>query len=188
MNLNKLFNDLQPGDMVTVAGVGIQEGIPAKEADAGWPLGILRWNKTGELLINDYHMHIVWRIDHDGILHRFAGTGVPGYSGDGGPAIDAQFRSPHDIAQDKHGNIVINDISNFVYRRIDAETGNHRDHHWIGQKGARRPRRPRNRGRDGHTLRRRHRRKRRHLRFQRVDEQRQPRRRGDRHHRALRGT
>ena len=39
------------------------------------------------------------------------------------PAIDAQFRSPHDIAQDKHGNIVINDISNFVYRRIDAETG-----------------------------------------------------------------
>ena len=123
MNLNKLFNQLQPGDMVTVAGVGIREGIPAKEADAGWPLGILRWNKTGELLINDYHMHIVWRIDHDGILHRFAGTGVPGYSGDGGPAIDAQFRSPHDIAQDKHGNIVINDISNFVYRRIDAETG-----------------------------------------------------------------
>ena len=109
--------------MVTIAGVGIREGIPAKEADAGWPLGILRWNKTGELLINDYHMHIVWRIDHDGILHRFAGTGVPGYSGDGGPAIDAQFRSPHDIAQDKHGNIVINDISNFVYRRIDAETG-----------------------------------------------------------------
>ena len=132
MNLNKLFDDLQPGEMTTVAGVGIREGIPAKEADAGWPLGILRWNKTGELLINDYHMHIVWRIDHDGILHRFAGTGVPGYSGDGGPAIDAQFRSPHDIAQDKHGNIVINDISNFVYRRIDAETGISRDHHWIG--------------------------------------------------------
>ena len=39
------------------------------------------------------------------------------------PAIDAEFRSPHDIAQDVHGNIVINDISNFVYRRIDAETG-----------------------------------------------------------------
>ena len=123
MNLNKLFNDLKPGKMTTIAGVGIREGIPAKEADAGWPLGILRWNKTGELLINDYHMHIVWRIDHDGILHRFAGTGVPGYSGDGGPAIDAEFYSPHDIAQDVHGNIVINDISNFVYRRIDAETG-----------------------------------------------------------------
>ena len=78
MNLNQLFNELQPGEMTTVAGVGIREGIPAKEADAGWPLGILRWKKTGELLINDYHMHVVWRIDHEGILHRFAGTGVPG--------------------------------------------------------------------------------------------------------------
>ena len=89
MNLNKLFENMQPGEMTTIAGVGVREGIPANEADAGWPLGILRWNKTGELLINDYHMHIVWRIDHDGILHRFAGTGVPGYSGDGGPALDS---------------------------------------------------------------------------------------------------
>ena len=123
MNLPKLFNELQPGDMVTIAGVGLREGIPANEADAGWPMGILRWNKTGELIINDYHMHVVWRIDHDGILHRFAGTGVPGYSGDGGPALEAEFYAPHDIAQDVHGNIVINDIQNFVYRRIDAETG-----------------------------------------------------------------
>ena len=123
MNLPKLFNELQPGDLVTIAGVGIREGIPANEADAGWPMGILRWNKTGELIINDYHMHVVWRIDHDGILHRFAGTGVPGYSGDGGPALEAEFYAPHDIAQDVHGNIVINDIQNFVYRRIDAETG-----------------------------------------------------------------
>ncbi len=123
MNLPKLFNELQPGDMITIAGVGLREGIPANEADAGWPMGILRWNKTGELIINDYHMHVVWRIDHDGILHRFAGTGVPGYSGDGGPALEAEFYAPHDIAQDVHGNIVINDIQNFVYRRIDAETG-----------------------------------------------------------------
>ncbi len=123
MNLNKLFDDLQPGEMTIIAGVGLREGIPARDADAGWPMGILRWNKTGELLINDYHMHVVWRIDQDGILHRFAGIGVPGYSGDGGPAIDAQFSSPHDIAQDNQGNIVINDIGNFVYRRIDAETG-----------------------------------------------------------------
>ena len=123
MNLHHLFQDLPPGALSTIAGAGMREGIPAKEADAGWPLGILRWNKTGELIINDYHMHVVWRIDHDGILHRFAGTGVPGYSGDGGPALQARFHSPHDIAQDKHGNIVINDIENYVYRRIDAETG-----------------------------------------------------------------
>jgi hypothetical protein len=123
MNLHEIFETMTPGSITTIAGKGMQEGIPAKEADAGWPLGILRWNKTGELLVNDYHMHVTWRIDHDGILHRFAGTGIPGYSGDGGSALEARFNSPHDIAQDKHGNIVTNDIGNQVYRRIDAETG-----------------------------------------------------------------
>ena len=123
MNLYNLFQDLPPDTLSTIAGAGMREGVPANEADAGWPLGILRWNKTGELIINDYHMHVVWRIDHNGILHRFAGTGIPGYSGDGGPALQARFHSPHDIAQDKHGNIIINDIENYVYRRIDAKTG-----------------------------------------------------------------
>ena len=123
MNLNDIFRNLSPRMPSTIAGAGMREYGFAKDADAGWPLGILRWNKTGELIINDYHMHVVWRIDHDGILHRFAGTGIPGYSGDGGPALDARFHSPHDIAQDKHGNLVINDINNSVYRRIDAQTG-----------------------------------------------------------------
>ena len=188
MNLNKLFDNLKPGEMTTIAGAGMREGIPAKEADAGWPLGILRWNKTGELLINDYHMHIVWRIDHDGILHRFAGTGVPGYSGDGGPAIDAEFYSPHDIAQDVHGNIVINDIQNFVYRRIDADTGIVDTVVGSGKKG---------RGGHGGPATEAEmdthcgvasRQERRHLRLQRVDQQHQPRRRRDRSHRALRRT
>lgn len=123
MNLNDIFRNLSPRMPSTIAGAGMREYGFAKDADAGWPLGILRWNKTGELIINDYHMHVIWRIDHDGILHRFAGTGIPGYSGDGGPALDARFHSPHDIAQDKHGNLVINDINNSVYRRIDAQTG-----------------------------------------------------------------
>ena len=65
MNLHEVFKNLAPGTITTIAGKGMREGIPAKEADAGWPLGILRWNKTGELLINDYHMHVTWRIDHE---------------------------------------------------------------------------------------------------------------------------
>ena len=35
----------------TIAGAGMREYGFAKDADAGWPLGILRWNKTGELII-----------------------------------------------------------------------------------------------------------------------------------------
>ena len=48
---------------------------------------------------------------------------MPGSSGDGGPAIDARFDCPHDLAQDKHGNLYLSDLCNQTYRRIDYETG-----------------------------------------------------------------
>ncbi len=113
---------LAPGTITTVAGAGLRDGIPAKEADAGWPLGIVR-RPDGDLIVADYHAHIIWRIDGDGFLHRFAGDGIPGDSGDGGPAIDARFNCPHDLAQDKDGNLYLSDLCNQTYRRIDYETG-----------------------------------------------------------------
>ena len=42
MNFLQLFDDIAAGRIATVAGVGYRDGIPAKEADAGWPLGIAR--------------------------------------------------------------------------------------------------------------------------------------------------
>ena len=113
---------LAPSTMTTVAGAGLREGIPARDADAGWPLGVVR-RPDGDLIVADYHAHILWRIDGGGILHRFAGDGVPGSSGDGGPAIDARFDCPHDLAQDKDGNLYLSDLCNQTYRRIDYETG-----------------------------------------------------------------
>ena len=40
MNLLERFQKLSPGHLVTIAGAGYRDGIPAKEADAGWPFGI----------------------------------------------------------------------------------------------------------------------------------------------------
>lgn len=122
MDIRDAFRKQRPGDLATIAGKGMREGIPAQEADAGWPLGVVRWKKTGELIVADYHMHVLWRIDVDGTLHRFAGTGVPGYSGDGGWALKAQLDCPHDLTQDKHGNLYLSDLGNQVYRKIDAGT------------------------------------------------------------------
>ena len=48
---------------------------------------------------------------------------MPGSSGDGGPAIDARLDCPHDLAQDRHGNLYLSDLCNQTYRRIDYETG-----------------------------------------------------------------
>ena len=111
-----------PGTITTVAGAGLRDGIPARDADAGWPLGVVR-RPDGDLVVADYHANILWRIDGDGILHRLAGDGVPGSSGDGGPALDARFDCPHDLAQDKDGNLYLSDLCNQTYRRIDYQTG-----------------------------------------------------------------
>ena len=108
--------------ITTLAGSGYRDGIPAREADAGWPLGVVR-RPDGDLIVVDYHAHRLWRIDADGILHNFAGDGVPGDRGDGGPASQARFYYPHDLAQDQHGNLYLSDLGNYTYRRIDYETG-----------------------------------------------------------------
>jgi sugar lactone lactonase YvrE len=122
LGLNETLDRLAPGTITTIAGAGLRDGVPAREADAGWPLGVVR-RPDGDLIVTDYHAHILWRIDAEGMLHRFAGDGVPGDSGDGGPAIDARFDCPHDLAQDKDGNLFLSDLCNQTYRRIDYETG-----------------------------------------------------------------
>jgi len=54
------------------------------------------------------------------IITTIAGTGVAGYSGDGGLAINAQFNRPLVIKSDGHGNLFIADVNNNVIRKIDA--------------------------------------------------------------------
>jgi len=56
------------------------------------------------------------------IIDTFAGTGKPGYSGDGGPAREAQFFHPRGIAVDKAGNLYIADTENHRVRKIEITT------------------------------------------------------------------
>ncbi|HJZ57891.1 MAG TPA: hypothetical protein VKE74_23240 [Gemmataceae bacterium] len=52
-----------------------------------------------------------------------AGTGVKGFSGDGGPATKAQLDQPFDVAFDPAGNLHFSDTFNHRIRRVDAKTG-----------------------------------------------------------------
>ncbi|HKA00221.1 MAG TPA: hypothetical protein VKE70_27105, partial [Candidatus Solibacter sp.] len=52
-----------------------------------------------------------------------AGTGVAGFSGDGGAAVKAQLRQPHSIVFDPQGRLLICDIGNNRVRRLDLKTG-----------------------------------------------------------------
>ena len=106
----------------SIIGSGIKDNRVAKDADAGWPLG-LDQRKSGELIVADYIFCIIWEIDLNGNSKRIAGTGMPGYSGDGGKAIDAELDGPHDLVIDIEGNILFSDLNNNVYRKIDNESG-----------------------------------------------------------------
>jgi DNA-binding beta-propeller fold protein YncE len=55
------------------------------------------------------------------IIETMAGNGTPGFSGDGGPAVDALLDKPTDIAFAPDGALVVADRGNHCIRRIDAE-------------------------------------------------------------------
>jgi sugar lactone lactonase YvrE len=122
MRLSELYGGLAPGAAIAVAGSAYREGVPARDADAGWPMGVVR-RPDGDLIVVDYQAHTLWRIDREGVLHRFAGDGRPGGEGDGGPALEARFFHPHDLCQDQHGNLYLSDLGNRTIRRIDYQTG-----------------------------------------------------------------
>jgi DNA-binding beta-propeller fold protein YncE len=68
--------------------------------------------------------HSIWRMElGDGILHRVAGTGQAGYSGDGGPPVDAKFNGPKGIAVLPNREVFVVDSGNNAVRRIDLKTG-----------------------------------------------------------------
>ena len=122
MNLKTTLDQLPVGHITGIAGVPYTDGVPAKEAHVGWPIGVVR-RADGDLIVADWQGNRLWRIDQAGILHAFAGDGVPGDRGDGGPALAARFRGPHSLVLDSEGNLYTADLANNTIRRIDAKTG-----------------------------------------------------------------
>jgi streptogramin lyase len=115
------------GVLTTIAGTGVSgftgDGGPALQGTFNKPHEI-RFDANGDLYIVDMVNHAVRKIEmKTGILTTIAGTGQPGYSGDGGPAVKAQFKQPHSIQFGPGGDLYICDIGNHVIRRIDRETG-----------------------------------------------------------------
>ncbi len=84
----------------------------------------VQFSGDGSLLFVDMPAHCVRRVDKStGKVMTIAGTGTAGFSGDGGPAREAQLRNPHSIALDREGRLLICDIGNHRIRRVDLKTG-----------------------------------------------------------------
>ena len=75
---------------------------------------------SANLYIADYGNHRIRRVDAQGVVTTFAGTGEPGSSGDGGPAVQARLSFPHGLVVDGSGNLYIADEGNHRIRRVDG--------------------------------------------------------------------
>lgn len=115
------------GIITTIAGTGevgySGDGGDALKATFNKPHEI-RFDAAGDLYAVDMVNHAVRKIDmRSGVIRTLAGTGSPGYSGDGGPAVKARFKQPHSIQFGPEGDLYVCDIGNHVIRRIDMKTG-----------------------------------------------------------------
>ena len=111
------------GTVTTYAGTGefgsSGDGGPAARARFCGPTG-LAMDAFGNLYVADATCHKVRRIDAIGVIRTMAGTGEPGYGGDGGPASEAFLDTPYGVAVDADGKVYVADLQNHRVRRIDA--------------------------------------------------------------------
>lgn len=109
--------------ITTFAGTGAFEdsgdGGPALEAGIRSPGGLV-FSPSGELYIAEETSHRIRKINKQGYIFLVAGTGFPGYGGDGGPATQAQLKSPYRMVFDGEGNLYFSDRDNHRIRKIDT--------------------------------------------------------------------
>ena len=119
---NRIYRVDPSGTITTIAGNGLWgfsgDGGPALQAGLNDPVAVAV-DREGNVYIADYRDHRIRKIDSSGTIATFAGTGVPGFSGDGGPAVQAELNRPWGVEVDGTGNVYIVDSYNHRIRRVD---------------------------------------------------------------------
>ena len=120
---SKVYKIDTSGAITLIAGTGDfgdhgDEG-PALEAGLRSPGG-LAIGPDGFLYIAEQTTHRIRKIDSSGIITRYVGTGKFGYSGDGGPAIEANIKGPFRMDFDRKGNLYFSDRDNNRIRKVDT--------------------------------------------------------------------
>jgi len=115
------------GTITTVAGNGtagyMGDNEQATNAELNGPVGLCL-DKAGNIYIGDYNNNVVRKVDAiTGIITTIAGDTIAGYTGDSGPATNAEIDGPCQLFADNTGNIFIADQWNHAIRRVDATTG-----------------------------------------------------------------
>ena len=118
---------ISTGIITTVAGnpswvSGLDQSVAVKTALS--PPYDVAVDSNGDIFIAEGKGDIIQEVSaQTGMIKTIAGTGVQGYSGDGGPAVDAQLGTPTSLALDEQGNVYFADYNNDVVRKISVSTG-----------------------------------------------------------------
>jgi len=107
-----LISTLAGGAMPPTTAPGSSVSIPVSYGIAV--------DSSGNTYFSSSNLNAVFKADSAGLVTRIAGTGVPGFSGDGGPALNALLYGPQGVAVDASGNLYIADASNFRVRKVSA--------------------------------------------------------------------
>jgi trimeric autotransporter adhesin len=118
--------DLSTGIITTVAGNGVAgfggDGGPALDASFNVPQRIA-FDAAGNLFVADTKNNRIREIKTDGIITTVVGTGVAGFSGDGGAGTSAKIKVPRGVAFDASGHLFFSDTGNNRVREWDPTTG-----------------------------------------------------------------
>ncbi|HEX6889354.1 MAG TPA: hypothetical protein VF141_01630 [Chryseolinea sp.] len=115
--------DASTGIITTIAGTGQWgydgDGKQAVHAKLYAPSRVAV-DELGDVYIADQGSHVIRKITKaTGVINTLAGTaGIAGYSGDGGPAVDARLSSPQGVAVDSEGNVFMTESGNSVIRAV----------------------------------------------------------------------
>ena len=118
---------ISTGIISTVAGNGTYgytgNGGLATKAELGYPEAVAV-DSSGDIFIADSENYVIREVvAATGDISTVAGNGYFSYSGDGGPAANAQLDYPLDMAVDSFGNVYIADYDNYVVREVNVSTG-----------------------------------------------------------------
>jgi trimeric autotransporter adhesin len=121
---NHKIRKVSPSGIIsTVAGTGTAgysgDGGPGTSAQLSSPAGVAV-DPVGNVYIADGGNNRIRRLDTAGVITTVAGTGASGYSGDGGPAVNASMMFPARVALDAEGNFYLADTLNDRIRRVEA--------------------------------------------------------------------
>ncbi|KAG2388882.1 hypothetical protein C9374_000321 [Naegleria lovaniensis] len=123
---NLLRKVSKTGQVTTIAGNpngALGDGYSALQTQLNGPTAVVV-KKNGEILFVETSSHKVRKISTSGIVSTVAGTGLQGYSGDGGAATNAKLNFPRGLALNSvTGDVFIVDFGNYRIRRINATSG-----------------------------------------------------------------